>query len=373
MHHAIHIGDVREVLATLDAQSFDAVLCDPPYELTSGKNSRTGFMGQAWDGSGVAFDPATWRAVLRCLRPGAHLLAAGGTRTYHRTTCAIEDAGFEIRDCIGYAWVYGSGFPKSLNLDGSHAGYGTALKPAFEPWTLARKPLDGTVARNVQAHGCGALAIDAGRVATDEDLNGGTYSGHDKRCDSRPDSAPGAKPLQRLANGCGSTFVQPLGRWPANAIFDEAAGAELDAQSGILSTHQGSVVPTNAAIGFMGGGSGSAREIASSRGGASRFFYCAKTSTRERNAGLEDDAKNPHPTLKPITLTTYLARLMLPPAIGRPRRILVPFSGAGSEMIGCLLAGWDEVVGVELSAEYAAIAEKRIAHHLAGQMELAAE
>lgn len=382
----IIVGDVREELSRLEPESFDAVLCDPPYEL--------GFMGRAWDRSGVAFDADVWRGVLRACRPGAHLMAAGGTRTYHRMACAIEDAGWEIRDCI--AWMYGSGFPKSLDVskaldaaagavrevvgenpharpsDGQsfHAmgikthppitapstpaavqwsGYGTALKPAHEPITLARKPLDGTVAANVTAHGCGGLAIDAGRVGTDDNLNGGAYVGDGKRAS-----------LFGLQN-TGLSFVQPSGRWPANVILDPEAGAMLDAQTG-----------------------------ADLDGGASRFFYCAKTSTSERNAGLDDlpelmclddrepgsagldspragagrtgAARNPHPTLKPIDLTRYLARLMLPPPLDRPRRLLVPFSGAGSEMIGALLAGWDEVVGIELSPEYADIARRRIAH-----------
>lgn len=150
-------GDSLAILPALPAASMDACVTDPPYEL--------GFMGQAWDRSGIANNVELWRGVLRALKPGAHLLAFGGTRTYHRMACAIEDAGFEIRDQIG--WLYGSGFPKSANLDGDWAGWGTALKPAWEPIVLARRPLEArTVAANVGRYGTGALHIDAGRIPT---------------------------------------------------------------------------------------------------------------------------------------------------------------------------------------------------------------
>jgi len=427
----IIVGDVRKVaaeLAALEPRSFDAVLCDPPYDLTADKKGGTGdasvnlstphgraritagggFMGQAWDASGVAFDPDTWKAIHRLLRPGAHLLAAGGTRTFHRMVCAVEDAGFEIRDTI--AWLYGQGFPKSLDVSkaiesriltgGSspknqadareitgqtHAadgrrhsfktdkssgskqgvyrnvtgtpwkvttdaakrwnGYGTALKPSWEGWTLARKRMKHVVANNVRVHGTGALAIDACRIEATST----------KRTNSAEMGYHGGNVSKSYVTG------SDVGRWPANVVLDEEAGAMLDAQSA-----------------------------------TSRFFYCAKVSTKERNAGLASLAThgpldgrtpgaagtrspraganrnggthNPHPTLKPISLTTYLAKLLLPPknarSLDRPRRILVPFAGAGSEMIGALLAGWDEVVGIELSSEYAAIARKRIAHHV---------
>ncbi len=148
-------GDCRAVLAEQEPDTFDACVTDPPYEL--------GFMGKDWDRSGVAVSVDTWAAVLRVLKPGAHIVAFGGTRTWHRIACAIEDAGFQIRDNL--AWLYGQGFPKSLNLPG---GVGTALKPSFEPVILARKPLIGTVAANVVAHGTGGLQIDASRMALAE-------------------------------------------------------------------------------------------------------------------------------------------------------------------------------------------------------------
>jgi site-specific DNA-methyltransferase (adenine-specific) len=141
MTHTLHLGDCRTVLATLDDASIDAIVCDPPYEL--------GFMGKAWDNSGIAYDVTVWQQCLRVLKPGGHLVAFGGSRTYHRLAVAIEDAGFEIRDQI--QWIYGSGFPKSHNLKDDWQGWGTALKPAHEPAVLARKPLCGTVADNVTA------------------------------------------------------------------------------------------------------------------------------------------------------------------------------------------------------------------------------
>ena len=158
-------GDCVEAMAALDADSIDAVCCDPPYGIA--------FMAKTWDVAGIAFDPDTWRAALRVLKPGGHLLAFGGTRTYHRLACAIEDAGFDIRDSI--LWLYGSGFPKSLDVSKAidkaagidrerWQGWGTALKPAHEPIVVARKPLIGTVVDNVLAHGTGALNIDGCRI-----------------------------------------------------------------------------------------------------------------------------------------------------------------------------------------------------------------
>lgn len=508
----IECGDLRE-LDLSQFGTFDAVLCDPPYEL--------GFMGKRWDSSGVAFDVALWERIRAVLRPGAPLLAFGGTRTYHRMTCAIEDAGFEIRDCL--TWLYGQGFPKSLDVSkaidkrrddtaeirrvcrflrvamlaastsssevakafgvhsrmvdhwaardtdsqptlptwdqwlrlkeilslsgamdeevrrlngrkgedgeawkaaavvGEHEGeppglvgerfrtsgsaikapslpsarlwdgYGTALKPAWEPCVLARVPLDGTVAANVQAHGCGALAIDASRLAGGKDV---------------PSSAPKDRPSQ-LAKGAErgrsddtSGFDPNVGRWPANVLLDEVAAAQLDEQSGerpSTLTGRASPIGQHAHPSIvqhcesMFGVGGAQANVYADSGGASRFFFTSKVSTSERNDGLDDlptltggeatdrvddsagtkspragsgrtgGAKNPHPTMKPVALTEYLARLVLPPrGIGRPRRILVPFAGVGSEVLGALRAGWDEIVGIELDPHYAAIARLRL-------------
>jgi site-specific DNA-methyltransferase (adenine-specific) len=251
----VHHGDCRDVLATLPDATIDACVTDPPYGL--------GFMGKGWDRGvpGVEF----WAEVFRVLKPGAHVLAFGGTRTYHRLVCAIEDAGFEVRDCI--FWTYGTGFPKSLDVSkaidkaagaerevvgfdaaavakqnkrptnatqcpknapefvgiitapatpeaATWQGWGTALKPSVEPICVARKPLVGTVAANVMRFGTGALNIDATRVPTDENLNGGAYSGAlRQREEYTSTDGDGATPLSRLNRGAGE-YVQPLGRWP---------------------------------------------------------------------------------------------------------------------------------------------------------------
>lgn len=239
----ILVGDCLVLMRAMDADSIDAIVTDPPYHLTSerpgcrspateGKVMR-GFMGMAWDGGDVAMRPETWAEALRVAKPGAYLAAFGGTRTYHRMACAIEDAGWELRDTL--MWVYGSGFPKSKNLDGDRKGWGTALKPAWEPIILARKPLAGTVAANVQAHGTGALNIDGCRIGTDAPLTGGATG---KRTallnmggqNTRPNHcrAGEASAERRYTDEGGTNFAatpgprggDPAGRWPANLIHD---------------------------------------------------------------------------------------------------------------------------------------------------------
>lgn len=328
-------GDVNEVLPCLDVESFDGVLCDPPYGLS--------FMGKAWDHGVPSAD--TWALVARVLKPGASLLAFGGTRTFHRLTCAIEGAGFEIRDCL--AWLYGQGFPKSHNLKGAFQGYGTALKPAWEPCILAMKPTAGTFAENALAHGVAGLNVDGCRIGTTKDIPASVSK-------KAPSNCYGRFRENGEVQGIGGHDPN-TGRWPANVMLDEDAAAML--------------------------------------GEPSRFFYVAKASRSEREAGLEGFEKrnqpstigdlesiegnprkpstghvpriaNHHPTVKPLAVCEWLARLILPPRRDTPRRLLVPFSGSGSEMIGALLAGWDEVVGIELNPEYVEIAEARIRHHL---------
>jgi len=370
------LGDCRGILRTLPAESVDSIVTDPPYEL--------GFMGKAWDGIGIANDVGMWREVLRVLKPGAHLLAFSGSRTYHRMVCAIEDAGFEIRDQI--MWLYGSGFPKSLDVpkaidkaagarghDGvgfnaagvgasnggsvfrsdhpeyvrpqgvteaarQWQGWGTALKPAHEPIVVARKPLIGTVAANVLAHGTGALNIDGCRVEggqrplieSDRRLENNTY-------------APGL-------GGSRAVGDTALGRWPANVILDPEAGAMLDEQSGFSKS------PTT-----TGRGAGGQHGITSPRGaqgtvpapgdsgGASRFFYCAKAAKRDRGEG------NVHPTVKPTALMRYLVRLVTPPG----GTVLDPFTGSGSTGRACALEGM-QFIGCELDPAYFDIACRRI-------------
>jgi len=201
------LGDCRDVLRTLPDASVDSIVTDPPYELTSGKKGGTGaggFMGLAWDSTGVAFDAATWFECLRVLKPGGHMLAFSGTRTYHRMVCAIEDAGFEIRDQIG--WAFGSGFPKSHNGEWG----GTALKPAWEPICMARKPLIGTVEANWREHGTGALNIDGCRIAVSDVAYARNASGDRGHADNRE---------RAMDFGMTAGSASTLGRWPANLIL----------------------------------------------------------------------------------------------------------------------------------------------------------
>jgi DNA modification methylase len=323
------VGDMREVLATWPDACVDAVVTDAPYEL--------GFMGKAWDRSGVAFDPATWAHCLRVLKPGGHLTNFGHPRTEHRIVCAIEDAGFEIRDKL--SWMYGEGFPKSRS----------ALKPAYEPIVLARKPLVGTVAANVLAHGTGGINVDTCRIATDDELS--THSrghGYDGPAFHRMNANP--------------TRVQPgqeLGRWPANVLMDEEAAAALDAQTGTL--HNGGQnkrgtrkhgVATESPT--MSGETA----FAGDSGGASRFFYIAKASREERERGLvgpNGKRLNLHPTVKPISLMRWLVRLVTPTG----GIVLDPFAGSGSTLCAAASEGF-RWIGIELDAAHAEVARFRV-------------
>jgi site-specific DNA-methyltransferase (adenine-specific) len=358
------------VLPTLDAESIDACVTDPPYELE--------FMGKHWDVTGIAFDVDTWGHVLRVLKPGAHLLAFGGTRKFHWMTCAIEDAGFEIRDCL--SWLYGSGFPKSLNLGD---GRGTALKPGWEPIILARKPLIGTVAANVLAHGTGALNIDACRIGT---------GGHLKWSTPRDMGYHGGSDSDGIAG------INDLGRWPANVIIDEDAAAMLDEQAPITGSTLaiGRSYPcekTGNVYGVRGAGEAAAID---NRGGASRFYYVAKPSREERDYGCEGlqariatvgnleaagrdpsnarnyvggeqdrverglppsaPRRNHHPTVKPVELMRWLVRLVTPP----DGVVLDPFTGSGTTGMACRYEQ-RRFIGIEREAEYVVIAERRIA------------
>jgi hypothetical protein len=465
-------GDVRRVCKTLAANSFDAMLGDPPYGLS--------FMGKRWDYSVPS--ALLWSETERVLKPGAHAMIFGGSRTFHRTCVAVEDGGLIPRDLL--FWLYGSGFPKShdvskaidkkrddtdevrvvcrflraqmeakgwtsreigrefemhsrmvdhwaardsdsqpnlptldqwlrlktvigfsnemdaevkrLNWRKGEAGdawkgaeivgeyttntpglagqrfakrdatmrapteeaeewlgFGTALKPSYEPILLARKMLEGTVAENALAWGSGALAIDGARIGND------------------PISQHG-----RSGDTFGFTSAEPAGRawtgrWPGNIILSHNPGCTmdgecepgcmvrmLDEQSGERPGMSGGGKHREGYGGGMFGGIDSTGTARGDSGGSSRFFYTTKADRYQRNAGL--DAANTHTTVKPIDLIRYLAALILPPKRDTPRRILVPFSGVASEMIGCMQAGWDEVVGIEREAEYIEIAKNRI-------------
>lgn len=341
-------GDCTVLLPTLAGASIDACVTDPPYHLTEssrGGHARTnnpemphgrhrigdkGFMGKQWDGGDVALRPETWAAVLRVLKPGAHLLAFGGTRTFHRLTCAIEDAGFEIRDCI--MWVYGSGFPKSKNLAGDWKGWGSALKPAWEPIIVARKPLDGTLQANAEKHGPGALNIDGCRIpVTDEQYarNCSGDRGHDQNRERAMDF------------GMTAGKAHDAGRWPANLIHD--GSEEVTA---LFPAEAGAAAPVHRRNGdkfcntygaFAGVNDEQGSTFRGDSGSAARFFYCAKADRADRDDGLdgfekrpllwssgeqspgtfqsantERAARNPHPTVKPTDLMRYLCRLVTP-------------------------------------------------------------
>jgi DNA modification methylase len=394
----LHHGDCLEVLRTMPDNSVDSIVTDPPYGLS--------FMGKKWDYDVPSED--IWRECLRVLKPGGHLLAFAGTRTQHRMAVRIEDAGFEIRDMI--AWCYGSGFPKSLDVSkaidkaagavrevvGRHKasipnitprpsdgarfsngddnitapateaakqweGWGTALKPALEPITVARKPLgEKTVAANVLAHGTGGINVDGCRVGTEEiTIRGG-------------------------AGGCVAPWkltqinAQRVGRFPANFIHDgsdEVVGLFPAARSNGNKTndksgHQDSYV----------GGQLKNKVLSScysDSGSAARFFYCAKASKKDRDEGCEglpvrnnmrvnapresEDEKtaernrNHHPTVKPTALMRYLCRLVTPPE----GIVLDPFMGSGSTGKAAMLEGF-LFIGIERDADYLEIAKARI-------------
>jgi site-specific DNA-methyltransferase (adenine-specific) len=355
------VGDCVEQMRTLDAERVDAVITDPPYGLT--------FMGKDWDNYGTPLGFQQWTAqwaaeAYRVLKPGGYLLAFGGTRTYHRLAAGVEDAGFEIRDCL--LWLYGSGFPKSLNLKGEWEGWGTALKPAVEPIVMARKPLIGTVAENVQRYGTGAININATRVGTEERFNnpGGIST------------ANGVYGI-RFGNIEGNTVN---GRWPANVLLDEEAAAMLGEQSG-ESVSQAAMMqagPESEGWGLHTRQPGVRGHNDS--GGASRFFYVAKAARGERNFGLDGfntevagtgalrdggrESKpraNTHPTVKPVALMAYLIRMVA----RKGSVILDPFMGSGTTAVAAIQEGvaW---IGCEREAEYVKIIEGRTAVAQAG-------
>jgi DNA modification methylase len=495
MNVQLHLGDCLEVLAGLPENSVDTCITDPPYEL--------GFMGKKWDSSGIAFQPETWQAVFRVLKPGAIMLAFGGTRTYHRMVCAIEDAGFEIRDTI--AWVYGSGFPKSYdiskgidkdaprigmfkdfaihfakqrkdsgksqkelaalfpsktggltgcvwnwengasvptqeqwrilqpilslsdewlplierieaerevigmdkkaelknhvffgsmdtaNKSGRAFGYGewditapstpeaqlwhgwgTALKPAFEPIVVAMKPIDGTFVNNALTWGVAGLWIDGGRVE---------YSGEQDKLEGQSARKSLTKDTMFPIGGYDrSERSQLTGRFPANLIHDgsdEVVGLFPDTKVG--ARRAGQLRHTKDGDINFTGDTFTLHEYPANEGSAARFFYCAKASRSERNAGLEGMEERPafdnpdgtmggnmgslskpranhHPTVKPIELMRYLVRLTKTPTGGV---VLDPFMGSGTTGVACVQTGRN-FIGIEIDPTYFAIAERRI-------------
>jgi len=470
-------------MAGLPAESVDGIVTDPPYYLTADKKGGlgpasattrtpqgrarigTGFMGESWDATGVAFDPETWRRAYEALKPGGHLLAFGGPRTYHRMLVAVEDAGFEVRDCI--MWVYGEGMPKSHDVAaaidklaghgprgraipvashsqpdgtglfanrvgpyearteaGQHwAGWGTALKPGYEPIVVARKPLTTSVARNVLAHGTGALNIDGCRITATDSQLAEKYASV-ANAERRRNAVFGADCRERSE---GHTTPHPAGRWPANLVLTHSPGcrqvgwqfaggyvlnrftdgakpfgggaghpytstkappqvtavydcepgcpvADLDRQSGASASRAGR--PRQGTPGAGYGMSHTGAEYDDS-GGASRFFntfawdteldvvaYCAKATTDERETGLDerfpaDDAGRRNH--HPTVKPLALMRHLARLVVPPGGTVLDPFCGSGTTGMACVFEGFG-FVGVEREPAYAEIAEARIAH-----------
>lgn len=429
--YELHLGKMQEVLQTLQIESIDAVITDPPYEL--------GFMGKSWDSSGVAFQRETWEHCLRVLKPGGYLLAFGGTRTYHRIACAIEDAGFEIRDCI--LWIYSSGFPKSMNIGlavdkklgiesedtgvmspnarpnctkdntlyesgtvgksftikkatNEWAGWGSTLKPAYEPIIVARKPFSGSLVDNVLEYGVGGLNIDECRVPLNlgEVKTGGfgqAKTGYQKGIGNSGDTDYKCEWVE-----------DTNGRFPANLTHD---GSEevLRCFPYTKSTGGSMTMPDFQDVGAKNAQLGGLNKIGCTgvsnasrkeydyvapidEGSAARCFYCAKASRRDREEGLEDfqsekvndgrqtpvdnplqrgetPRKNTHPTVKNTTLMQYLIRLVCP----KGAVILDPFNGSGSTGKAAMYENNDRnanyyYIGVEMTAEYLPISKARI-------------
>lgn len=428
--YELYHGQMQDELSSFEENSIDSIVTDPPYELN--------FMNKGWDNSGIAFQKETWRKCYEVLKPGGHLLAFGGTRTFHRIACAIEDAGFEIRDTI--MWIYGSGFPKSMNLGKTidnklgneriktgrilhHAqkgvavaeergaigggafgiahdeeetignsiweGWGTALKPSFEPIIVARKPLDGTVASNCLKWGVGGINIDECRVEVEANrrMCGNTKKGGETS----------------FILGAREETYTNKGRFPANTIltyddtdFDEVCGGFPDTKStggsGECSIHSG----LNGNV-YMGGWNhqqaGEHFGGLGDEGSASRYFYCAKASKKDRDEGLDEFnakymaysnqaqaelkrgntefngdkfnkvqvIKNIHPTVKPTSLMQYLVRLVSP----KGATILDPFMGSGSTGKAVMFENRErnadyKFIGIEMTEDYLPICEARI-------------
>lgn len=385
----IYNMDCLEGLKKLPANFVDSIVTDPPYEL--------GFMGKHWDRTGIAYNTELWRECLRVLKPGGHLLAFGGARTYHRMACAVEDAGFEIRDCI--MWIYGQGFPKSLDIskaidkelgaerkivgekitpdgkpiskrvphskDGYHPshtvlrgatkhniyltapatpeakqweGWGTALKPAYEPIVLARKPIsEKNIALNVLKWKTGGLNIDGCRVP----LNGEKPPAGSARRIYKSNQYT----AEKIYGDNKQTSL--LGRYPANVIHD---GSD-EVLSLFPHTKSGKMNQAIRGGNFNVYGRQYPRHVETigDEGSAARFFYCAKASKKERGGF------NNHPTVKPLSLIKYLIKLVTPPG----GICLDPFEGSGTHAVACIELGF-HYIGFEKEEEYYSICMRRI-------------
>jgi site-specific DNA-methyltransferase (adenine-specific) len=411
----LHSGDCLDVMARMAPDTFHACLTDPPYHFGSvikrwsnsasddvrAENSKTGaygrhsrgFMGQKWDGGDIAFRPETWAAVMRALKPGAHLVAFGAPKNVHRLTCAIEDAGFEIRDQL--LWVFGVGFPKNHDAKkamgkasdvdlfrealgsaaGKWDGWGTALKPAYEPIILARKPLAGTVQENLREHGCGALNIDACRVSH-VTVGGGNLALNPHL----RNSINGGNGGQIFPAENERRVVTPhtAGRWPANLLHDGSDEVVecFPAQAGALApVHRRNADKFRNTYGaFQGDVDEDGSTFRGDEGSAARFFYCTKATDGERvfrcrECGAHQVGKpkcghkkfDSHPTVKPISLLRYLARLIVPAG----GLVLDPFAGTGTTAHAVLSEGGRAVL-IENEAPYQGDIRQRMGALLAG-------
>jgi site-specific DNA-methyltransferase (adenine-specific) len=418
-------ADCLVAMKDMADDSVDSIVTDPPYGLE--------FMGKKWDYDVPSVE--IWEECFRVLKPGGYLLCFGGSRTYHRVAVNIEDAGFFIRDQI--MWLYGSGFPKSHNVSkaidkaagmkrtevigtrhrnvkpfddesgwnknntqGDYEykapatpeakqwdGWGTALKPAHEPIVMARKPIEGTVAENVLEHGTGAINVDGCRITYDKE----SFE-RNQKASQRPPKEHEKAVWKDTGHKERRDVFSSTGRFPANVILDEEAGAMLDEQAPSVGNMMNAVCTKDTR-----GGTGHTLQRAHKTGetsghfdglgGASRFFYCAKPSQKERNAGCEhlpeeksgkmgagmrssvgrpnegttlsEDRKstNHHPTVKPVDLMRYLCRLVTPPE----GIVLDPFMGSGTTGIAANLEGFN-FIGIDMEEEYVEIARARIAH-----------
>jgi site-specific DNA-methyltransferase (adenine-specific) len=374
----------------------DTIITDPPYHLTNAlrrpvrgpagepssahTDRHPGFLGHRWDGGGVAFDPDLWREVLRVAKPGAMLLACGSPRTFHRLAYAIEDAGWIVRDCL--SWLYGSGFPKSLDIakaigDRGAAdrwqGWGTALKPAWEPILLAMKPLDGSFAKNALTHGVAGLRVGACRVGAAM-VRVNHYG-----------NVRGVGPFTAPGDGSSTHAGEPYsslvhtGRWPADLLLGHTPACVRLGRERVPGT---ACYPSSRPPGSYRGFKGQtglrkqrpADELVErwrcapdcpvrmlddatpSIHGASRFFYCAKASRSDRDAGLGNGEHNPHPTVKPLELMRWLCRLTMTPTKGT---VLDPFMGSGTTLLACRETG-RPCIGIEREREYVKTACRRL-------------
>lgn len=365
-------GDNVEEMKSLDDNSVDSIVTDPPYGLTDKIdimdvlsswmnnehfNGGKGFMGKEWDG--FVPSPAVWKECYRVLKPGGYLLSFGGTRTYDLMVISIRLAGFEIRDMIG--WIRGQGFTKSYDIakgmkkrgieDHKWDGWGTALKPAIEPIVMARKPLsEKSIIDNLDKWGVGAINIDDSRISVSLDDKGGHWT---RKRDSTETLYHGG--WKDSGEDFGHTNPNG-GRFPANIILDGSDEVETifpHTKSGYSPGFDGGRY--NATVyGDYGKSIINPSTIYADSGSASRFFYCAKASRADRDNGLEHK-ENDHPTVKPIELMRYLVKLVTPPN----GMVLDPFMGSGSTGKACVMDGFD-FIGIEMNAEYYSIAKRRI-------------